>query len=455
MNNRKKQILISSISLFIVIMIFVIILAQPKLLDTSEQSTKDFIISTNAYECNFLCNLLKPLQQTTFFSTSEYTASVLYAKTIQSGNSITFYTRSACTNYNVASTALQDFQVTLHITAPDGVETAISKKLFGITNFKEYYTTSTITPLKTGTYKVYDELNCFAPGTLSPVTFSTNYKHLTRTFIVASGPVTCQPDKFLRTCSSDSFPRCNTNSGSYSNVDYNGCEEWTHNSGPDCLGSSIYLNCKTQCDNGAYCDNSYSSSLCDGKVNCVKKPVIECSSDLSISCPDGSSIIQKSCVDGKYTITNNVCPIPSVEECPTGTSGVYPDCVSDESVCPVETTGVFPDCIADITECPTGTSGTYPNCVLVNNNTNCTKDITIKCSDSSTIITYQCLSGKYTATNNKCAIVNTCPSGTTGTYPDCVEETSSTLNKVLFYGMIVSIVGLIGFIIYKLYKSKK
>jgi len=72
---------------------------------------------------------------------------------------------------------------------------------------------------------------------------------------------------------------------------------------------------------------------------------------------------------------DNVTQEVLTQECPSGTTGTYPDCVA--LTCPSGTTGTYPDCVA--LTCPSGTTGTYPDCVAL-----------------------------------------TCPSGTTGTYPDCV-----------------------------------
>ncbi|ADR34755.1 hypothetical protein Sulku_2095 [Sulfuricurvum kujiense DSM 16994] len=98
------------------------------------------------------------------------------------------------------------------------------------------------------------------------------------------------------------------------------------------------------------------------------------------------------------------------QECPSGTTGTYPDCVA--LTCPSGTTGTYPDCVA--LTCPSGTTGTYPDCVALT----CPSGTTGTYPDC---VALTCPSGT-TGTYPDCVAL-TCPSGTTGTYPDCVALT--------------------------------
>lgn len=75
--------------------------------------------------------------------------------------------------------------------------------------------------------------------------------------------------------------------------------------------------------------------------------------------------------------------------CPTGTTGVYPNCVTPQPLCPQGTTGTYPNCVVPQPVCPTGTTGTYPHCVVPTPH---------------------------------------CPTGTTGVYPHCVVPVTHTNN---------------------------
>ena len=76
------------------------------------------------------------------------------------------------------------------------------------------------------------------------------------------------------------------------------------------------------------------------------------------------------------------------KQCPTGTTGTYPDCkLKEEQKCPTGTTGTPPNCVKEEpATCPTGTTGTPPNCVKEE--------------------------------------PATCPTGTTGTPPNCTPVTN-------------------------------
>lgn len=51
------------------------------------------------------------------------------------------------------------------------------------------------------------------------------------------------------------------------------------------------------------------------------------------------------------------------KECPTGQTGVYPDCKEEVKECPEGQTGVYPDCEeAPVESCDEGQTGTPPNC---------------------------------------------------------------------------------------------
>jgi hypothetical protein len=95
-----------------------------------------------------------------------------------------------------------------------------------------------------------------------------------------------------------------------------------------------------------------------------------------LSCPTGT----------QPNASNTACvPIKKTGTCPTGTTGVWPNCTPIKvkgGTCPAGTTGVWPNCkpIKGNT-CPDGTTGVWPNC--------------------------------------KPIIGNTCPDGTTGVWPNC------------------------------------
>ncbi len=111
--------------------------------------------------------------------------------------------------------------------------------------------------------------------------------------------------------------------------------------------------------------------------------VYELEASLSDSAGNTSDVAQLSVTVTRGCTGSNCNPDP---KCPTGTSGVYPDCKPDvdEPKCPAGTSGVYPNCKPDKPDpkCPAGTSGVYPNC-------------------------------KPDVEGPKC------PEGTTGTYPQC------------------------------------
>lgn len=107
------------------------------------------------------------------------------------------------------------------------------------------------------------------------------------------------------------------------------------------------------------------------------------------NCPDGSTIITHTCVDGKWKATGNKCPDDPTPDCyagetktkgcPDGSTIITHTCVNEKwnatgNVCPDEPT---PDCYAWETKSKL-------------------------CSDGSSVITHTCVAGKWKATGNTC-----------------------------------------------------
>ena len=119
---------------------------------------------------------------------------------------------------------------------------------------------------------------------------------------------------------------------------------------------------------------------------------------------------------------------PTTTACPTGYSGVYPNCIAPQ--CPQYYTGTYPNCIALI--CPSGTTGIYPNCqtISISNSSVCPSGYSGTYPNCSAP---QCPSG-YTGSYPICvAPTPQCPSGETGTYPNCVVPSCTSLGKVGTY----------------------
>lgn len=142
-------------------------------------------------------------------------------------------------------------------------------------------------------------------------------------------------------------------------------------------------------------------------------------------CPSGTSGTYPNCVTptplcpaGTSGIYPN-CVVPT-PKCPAGTSGVYPNCVAPTPKCPTGTTGTYPNCVTPTPLCPAGTSGTYPNCVVPT--PNCPAGTSGTYPDCK-VPTPQCptgTSGTYPVCTTPQPV---CPSGTNGTYPNCIVPT--------------------------------
>ena len=366
-------------------------LAQPNIISQTEQSTDDYTVNTKVYECGWLCNLFKQdVQQTVFFNTGEFTAATLYRPTYNVGVPVTFYSRMACENYASPAQTKQDATISTFV----GLDTASvlsptnSQKVTNIANHVSTYVTHTATFWSAGTYKAWDKIICYDPGKTA-ITYTQDSTGLTRRFNIVSAPAACSADKLVRTSSGidDAI--------GYSNAIID-CEEWSHYSGTSCVGSAVYKNCKTTCKSNAYCDSSYSSTSCDGKISCVLKPAPECTTDKTTTCADGSKVTTKACQDGKYVATGNVCiNAPPVESCSDGIQNQIEtgiDCGGSCSACAVTScsdgiqngieTGI--DCGGSCSAC------TQPSCTT---STDCQKNT---CDTKDAV----CLSGKCSFINN-------------------------------------------------------
>ena len=104
------------------------------------------------------------------------------------------------------------------------------------------------------------------------------------------------------------------------------------------------------------------------------------------------------------------------QQCPTGTTGIYPDCKLIERKCPPGTTGVYPNCKTIERECPPGTKGVYPKCKTIEQK--CppgTKGVYPKCEP----IARKCPPGTIGVYPNCKTIERKCPPGARGVYPKC------------------------------------
>jgi hypothetical protein len=50
------------------------------------------------------------------------------------------------------------------------------------------------------------------------------------------------------------------------------------------------------------------------------------------------------------------------KQCPKGTVGKWPNCVTPDRFCPKGMTGKWPNCVPITRKCPKGTYGEWPNC---------------------------------------------------------------------------------------------
>ncbi len=179
-------------------------------------------------------------------------------------------------------------------------------------------------------------------------------------------------------------------------------------------------------------------TIVDANGDCVP-------SDVDV-CPNISGK-QTSPPAGRYIdVAGNCSLIPA--NCPAGTTGTPPNCVSN--TCPAGTTGTPPNCVSNT--CPAGTTGTPPNCVgttppttscVSNQGATCTSSTnacgksnsgTIQCdgscsahAPSNNSCTYTCWDG--TVVTGSLANCPACPTGWTKVGNSCVPPPPPSFNS--------------------------
>lgn len=313
---NKKLIISISIVFILLIVVGIYSFSIPTLISKSVQSTELGEVQVATYNCNFLCQILKPLTQTVYFSQSEFTASTLYQKVFNVGDTIYLYSRASCNDYSSSNVLKNDAKVITYIKNTNtNAQSSTTLKSNGVTNHAYFYVVVTVPANTVGAWKTWNTVECYSVGTTTPVRSSADYSNLARAFTVQQGTITCP------TGANTGNKRFIPTSG-YNDVSKIECEIWSsYGSAPSCTPTNVDKNCMTTCATNAFCDESYSSSTCTGQVSCVKQAQV----------------------------------------CPEGTTGTYPNC--ELLTCPEGYTGTYPNCepVASTDTCASNsyTCGTY------------------------------------------------------------------------------------------------
>jgi len=277
MKEKGKIILISSISAIVLILIIggilFFALSGPQQLAKTEQTTESGEAVTTSYTCLGLCQLRSStslVPQTVMFSASEFTSGTSFPKTYNLGDSILLYSRVSCSDSGPYKLGTHNAVMHIYLTNKDtGEKSTITLSVPNAPNNVYFYASTNIAASKIGSWTAYDDVKCYQGTTQTNLVSQADYSGLTRTFSVQSGTITCPEPKLVRSSISVS-------SSSYTSVYGINCEEWSTYSGSTCTGSPEYKNCQTTCSSGAFCDTTYSSSTCSGKVSCLVKPIESC-----------------------------------------------------------------------------------------------------------------------------------------------------------------------------------
>jgi len=280
MKKQQRNSIIALIS--IVLILSLLFFGRTQLITHTYETSKDITSDLKVSTCNnFICELFKiqPVKQTVLFSEAEKTAGILPKMYFKAGESIPLFISADCPDY---SHAKNDMKIRTYLyeegqavpTSPTYVNT-----ISNVNTNQRYYATRTISSMVSGTFKIYNDVVCYLPGTTTQ-TASQSYSGLTRTFNVAKPETSCQEDR-------DTGNREGLSVSSYPGANNIMCEVWfkyTLSSG-ECKVSTYNKNCQTTCKSNYFCADGVSTT-CSGATSC------------------------------------------QIKACPIGTTGTYPNCIS-------------------------------------------------------------------------------------------------------------------------------
>lgn len=195
-NPNTAKISIFSVLMLIGIGMVLFSFAQPQIISQTTFSTPAGDAESTIYSCGWLCSVFKGVQQTVYFSPSEYSASYLGRATYKIGDKITFYIKEECYDYvKDMSVSSNSAEITTYFGKTDGFSqtnkvTLASVPIYNINQGSIYHQVVIPMALQEGTFKVHDAIRCYRGAT---TTWSNDGMSLERTYYVQSAlnPITC------------------------------------------------------------------------------------------------------------------------------------------------------------------------------------------------------------------------------------------------------------------------
>jgi len=291
--------------------------------------------------CNFLCKLLRPTQQTysTYFYDNELGIMKLDYSKGSKGITQTYFSQPAQITLGSSGRINQDFSAFKLFTIQKAV--LIIKKDGSIYSTQDITSsaskfnlvTVTFTPKSVGKYTA--EINavfCRTSGTSGYC--EASILTATDTLTVSSPAQACTKTPYF-----GSWVKVRDISGgvieerTFYNIDSN----------TPCNFISYSNEDRTLCNSG-YKISGTNSIVGNGDLVCEKIVVAEptasgCNAPVTEACSDGTTVEKMSCSSNILTATGNSCTQTIIPECPTGTTGTYPNCVTTETPQTTNTTG--------------------------------------------------------------------------------------------------------------------
>lgn len=269
-SNKKNKVLPVTIIICVAIIVLLFISKSSSFIDKSVQSTNFGEATLSVSSCNWLCQLTQPTKQTIYFSATEKSSySITNQPAYIVGQTVSATSYTSCADYTSGSSYL-DVALTVYIqdTSTNLIQ-SITMNLYNQPNNKEIQKTFSITTSSVGKYKMWESITCYKPGTKTSV-YSVEIKDLARYFTVAANTdkITCLGERVTNNLN---YP---VSTSGFNNVLSITCELWVRgvNTNGVCSDVQFTKNCKTTCQTGSFCDNTYSSTTCIGQVSCVKQP---------------------------------------------------------------------------------------------------------------------------------------------------------------------------------------
>ena len=269
-SSRKKIMGVILVLLIAVIALF--IFTAPTKMASVDLNSTELPISIQFSECGTLCQIFQPVQQTIYFSSTEYASGSITAQpAYHVGDTPQVISYFACSDYSTGNPN-QDAVVTVHMQNLDtgALSEGSAPKLYNIKDHTTITTTKNLGINNVGRWKVWDTLICYKAGS-STVSYSVDYINTARTIsgVAVSAPVVCAAP---RQTNNNDYP----STSGYTGVSQFVCEKWVSsaNINGQCQDTFFNKNCRTVCSSGYYCDSSYSISSCNGQVNCILQPVV-------------------------------------------------------------------------------------------------------------------------------------------------------------------------------------